>query len=70
MLTVLRTKQTFYQVKCSFWSATHRCHAAEQVRPGIIAEAARLQQLLFDHVVEAELPHGDEHGSAVARFNR
>ena len=34
------------------------------MRLGIVLEAARLEQLLLDHVVEAELADGDEHGSA------
>ena len=34
------------------------------MRPGVILEAARRDQLLLDHVVEAELPDGDEHGAA------
>ena len=32
--------------------------------PGVVLEAARLQQLLLDDVVEAELADGDEDGAA------
>ena len=34
------------------------------MRPGVILEAARRDQLLLDDVVEAELSDGDEHGAA------
>ena len=34
------------------------------MRLGVVLEVARLEQLLLDHVVEAELADGDEHGSA------